>query len=217
MERLTFSIEERGKDLGLSLTKHKLFDQPVIQKWGIFYQARDHQQAKTLVQMLEKVLLAFDYQAKPMAMFPVQGSNLEIWRQEIIQRVRADVQVVILLLPGRQGRSDLYPDLKRLLTQEIPIVSQAILTSTINYGKNLRVIVSKIVAQICAKIGGIPWVIDNMPYMDKRTMVCGLDVYHDAQDGQISCLGFVASYNKTCTKYWPSTHVMQTPGDEIAT
>ena len=58
-------------------------------------------------------------------------------------------------------------------------MSQAILTSTINYGKNLRVIVSKIVAQICAKIGGIPWVIDNMPYMDKRTMVCGLDVYHD--------------------------------------
>jgi len=30
--------------------------------------------------MLEKVLQAFDYQAKPMAMFPVQGANLEIWR-----------------------------------------------------------------------------------------------------------------------------------------
>ena len=34
--------------------------------------------------MLEKVLQHFDYQAKPMAMFPVQGSNLEIWRQELI-------------------------------------------------------------------------------------------------------------------------------------
>lgn len=96
--------------------------------------------------MLEKVLLQFDYQAKPMAMFPVQGSNLEIWRQELIAKVRADVQVVILLLPGRAGRSDLYPDLKKLLTQEIPIVSQAILTSTINYGKNLRHIVCKLVA-----------------------------------------------------------------------
>ena len=41
-ERLRFSIEERGKDLGLSLTRNKLFDQPIIQKWGIFYQSRDH-------------------------------------------------------------------------------------------------------------------------------------------------------------------------------
>ena len=130
--------------------------------------------------MLEKVLLQFDYQAKPMAMFPVQGSNLEIWRQEICAKVRKDVQVVILLLPGRQGvGSDLYPDLKKLLTAEIPIVSQAILTSTINYGKNLRAIVCKLVAQICAKIGGIPWVIEDLPFMDKRTMICGLDVFHD--------------------------------------
>ena len=167
--------------------------------------------------MLEKVLLQFDYQAKPMAMFPVQGSNLEIWRQELIMKVRADVQVVILLLPGRAGRADLYPDLKKLLTQEIPIVSQAILTSTINYGKNLRAIVCKLVAQICAKIGGIPWIIDGMPFMEKRTMVCGLDVFHETESGQISCLGFVASYNKTCTKYWPATNLMAKPGDELAT
>ena len=95
---------------------------------------------------MEKVLLHNDYQAKPMAMFPVQGSNVEIWRYELVGRIRSDVQVVILLLPGKQGQSDLYPDLKRLLTQEIPTVSQAILTTTINYGKNLRLIVSKIVA-----------------------------------------------------------------------
>ena len=82
-----------------------------------------------------------------MAMFPVQGSNLEIWRQELILKVRADVQVVILLLPGRQGvGSDLYHDLKKMLTEEIPITSQAILTSTVNYGRNLRLIVSKLVA-----------------------------------------------------------------------
>jgi len=24
--------------------------------------------------------MSIDYQAKPMAMFPVQGSNLEVWR-----------------------------------------------------------------------------------------------------------------------------------------
>ena len=151
-----------------------MFDQPVIQKWGIFYQAKDHAQAKILVQMLEKVLQAFDYQAKPMAMFPVQGANLEIWRQEIAQKIKNDVQVVILLIPGNLGNSQLYHDLKKLMLTEIPIISQVVLTGTINYGKNLRAIVSKLLAQICAKIGGIPWVIDDMPFTDKKTMVCGL-------------------------------------------
>lgn len=42
-KRLKFSVEESGKDLTLSLTKNKLFDQPIIQKWGIFYQSRDNQ------------------------------------------------------------------------------------------------------------------------------------------------------------------------------
>ena len=153
-----------------------------------------------------------------MAMFPVQGSNLEIWRQELILKVRADVQVVILLLPGRQGvGSDLYHDLKKMLTEEIPITSQAILTSTVNYGRNLRLIVSKLVAQICAKIGGIPWAVSELPFFDKRTMVCGLDAYHDGEDGLLSVLGFVASYNRTCTKYWSSSQMTQRPGDEIAT
>ena len=114
---------------------------------------------------------------------------------------------MILLLPGRHGHSDLYHDLKRMLTEEIPITSQAILTSTINYGRNLKLIVSKLVAQICAKIGGIPWTVNDLPFFSKRTMVCGLAVHHDSEDGMISVAGLVASYNKTCTKYWSSSKV----------
>jgi aubergine len=171
-----------------------MFDQPVIQKWGIFYQSKDHSQAKTLVSTLEKVLQQFDYQAKPMAMFPVQGNNLEIWRQEIISKVRADVQVVILLIPGNHGNSQLYHDLKKLM---------------------LRAIVSKLLAQICAKIGGIPWTIEDLPFSDRRTMVCGLDVYHENEENSISMMGLVASYNRTVTKYWTATQVMDEPGQEV--
>jgi hypothetical protein len=96
--------------------------------------------------MIERTLIQFDYQAKPMAMFPIQGSNLEIWRQEMASKLRPDVQVVLLLLPGGKDGSDLYPDLKRLLLEEIPIVSQIVLTGTVNYGKNLKSIVCKLIA-----------------------------------------------------------------------
>ena len=36
-ERIKINIDESGKDLGQVLTRHKMFDQPTIQKWGIFY------------------------------------------------------------------------------------------------------------------------------------------------------------------------------------
>lgn len=39
--------------------------------------------AKTFVAMMEKVLMSHDYPAKPMAMFPVGGNNIELWSQEI--------------------------------------------------------------------------------------------------------------------------------------
>lgn len=145
-DRIKFSIEATGKDLQINLTRNKMFEQPTLNKWGIFYQTKDHMQARTLVTMMEKTLIQFDYQAKPMAMFPIQGSNLEIWKQEIASKLKPDVQVVILLLPGGKNGSDLYHDLKRMLLQDLPVISQVVLTGTVNYGKNLKSIVAKLIA-----------------------------------------------------------------------
>lgn len=97
--------------------------------------------------MMEKVLLSHDYQAKPMAMFPIYGNNVEIWIQEIKEKLlkkgSTNVQIIILIIPGKNGRSQLYRELKRVTLEEVPIISQIILTGTINYGKNLKSIVTK--------------------------------------------------------------------------
>ncbi len=59
--------------------------------------------------MMEKILMKLDYQAKPMAMFPIQGNNIQIWTQEIkeklIKKGTTNVQVIILLIPGKKGKS----------------------------------------------------------------------------------------------------------------
>lgn len=100
--------------------------------------------------MMEKVLLKQDYLAKPMAMFPINGNNIDLWHQEIkeklIRKGQTNVQVIILLIPGKNGRSQLYRELKRLTLQEIPIITQIILTGTINFGKNLKSITTKVLA-----------------------------------------------------------------------
>ena len=83
--------------------------------------------AKTFVAMMEKVLMSHDYAAKPMAMFPIPGNNIELWADEIkdklLRKGSTKVQVVLLLIPGKNGKSQLYRELKRLTLEEIPVVS----------------------------------------------------------------------------------------------
>jgi aubergine-like protein len=95
-----------------------------------------------------------------MASFMVKGHNIEMWKDTLHSKLDSSVQCAVVLLPGSRGQSVLYDEVKRLLLEEIPVVSQIVLVGTIRAGKNLRSVVSKILMQICAKIGGVPWVID---------------------------------------------------------
>ena len=42
----------------------------------------------------------------------------------------------------------------------------------------MRSIVNKILIQINAKIGGVPWAVDKLPLLNVPAMVCGMDVFH---------------------------------------
>lgn len=80
----------------------------------------------------------------------------------------------------------------------------------------MRSIVSKILIQINAKVGGIPWAVDALPLMqEKPTMICGMDVYHQTALGKKSVLGFVASVDPTATQFW-STSMVHEEGQEMA-
>jgi len=120
----------------------------------------------------------------------------------------------VLIVPGAKNKCPFYDRLKRLLLEKLPVPSQVVLSQTIARGKNLHSIVNKIMIQICSKIGGLPWVVKEMPFNDMKTMVCGYDVHH--QRRQESLLSFVATLNPTYTKYFANC-VRQKEGEEIAT
>nr|AEX87966.1 Otiwi4 [Sterkiella histriomuscorum] len=213
-ERIKFDIESNGRDLDRK-TQCKMYDQPAIQKWGIFFQERDSQLAKEFLFHMEKNIQQFGYPAKQMASFVVKGNTFDTWRSTLMSKLDSSVQCVVLILPGHKDRCQLYDEIKRMLLEEVPVVSQVVLTSTLNRGRNLRSIISKILIQICAKIGGIPWTIDDMPIMDRPTMICGMDVFHKTKLGKKSVLAFCSSFNKTSTKYWSKT-VVHDVGVEIS-
>lgn len=124
--------------------------------------------------------------------------------------------MVVLILPGAKGKSTLYDDIKRFLLTEYPIPSQVVLAQTISRGKNLRSIISKVLIQMCAKLGGIPWAVDNLPFMDKPTMICGLDVFHATNLGKKSVLALSASMNNSATTYWSTSVVQDDVGQEAS-
>ena len=72
------------------------------------------------------------------------GMRVDAWIKTLKEQLNEGVQMVVLLLPGAKGRCNLYDDVKKFLLTEFPIPSQVVLTSTIQRGKNLRSIVSKI-------------------------------------------------------------------------
>lgn len=134
-------------------------------------------------------------------------------REKLMQKKSSDVQVIVLLVPGKNGKAQLYRELKRFTFEQLPVVSQVVLTGTIREGRNLRQIITKILTQICAKTGGIPWIMDSLPLFDQRTMIVGLDSFE--QPEMPSVLGFVATYNRSATKYWAKSVVQEQVGEEV--
>ena len=61
------------------------------------------------------------------------------------------------------------------MINELPVPSQMILTSTIQKDKGFRSVVNKVIVQVAAKLGYIPWTIDGLVFNDKPAMVVGID------------------------------------------
>jgi aubergine-like protein len=103
------------------------------------------------------------------------------------------------------------------LLEEFPVPSQVVLVGTIQKGKNLRSIVSKVLIQMNAKVGGTPWAVDNLPFMNEPTMICGMDVFHSTALGKKSVLALTASMNQHATTYWSTSVTQDEIGQEAST
>jgi hypothetical protein len=53
---------------------------------------------------------------------------------------------------------------------------------------------------MCAKVGGEPWTIDNLPFTNQPTMLCSYEVYGGKTLNE-PILSFCATYNRNMTRY----------------
>lgn len=113
--------------------------------------------------------------------------------------------MVVTILPT--NRKDRYDAIKKLCCLEKPVPSQVIVGRTISKKQMLMSVCTKIGIQINVKLGGEAWAVE-IPL--QKTMVIGIDCYHDSLTKGRSVGGFVASMNKTLTKYHSSVTFQHT-------
>lgn len=116
-----------------------------MKTWGIFHGDRDAQIASQFKSTMKQCLDQCGYpDSEPNVCAVRGGMRPDGWIKALKEQLNEGVQMVVLILPGSKGRCTLYDDVKKFLLTEFPIPSQVILTSTIQRGKNLRSIISKV-------------------------------------------------------------------------
>ena len=191
----------------------KMFSQPKIKCWGIFWAEQEKKNCTNFVDCLKQSIKTFKYDVGPPRIFYVKSKNIDDWRDVLKKNLNPNVECVVLILPGNKNNF-LYKDVKALMLHELPIPSQVILTSTISRGKNLRSIWNKILIQICAKVGGVPWTVSDLP--TTNSMICGIDINENKDPNISKIVGFVSSIDKQWTRYYSTARVLK-EGQDIWT
>lgn len=212
--RIEFSLENT-MDLERK-TQTVMFSQPDLEKWAVFCPQRDKETCSNFLTTMQQCVQTFNYPMKQPKVFFVNGNRFSDW-QESMNVLDETVQAAVFLLSGPKKNGQYYTEIKRELIRDKPVPSQVVLLKTILAGKGLRSICNKILIQICAKIGGIPWTVNNLPFTEKAAMMIGIDVYHKTTNQKKhSILAFCATVDRYFSKYWTTVRV-QEAGQEIGT
>ncbi|OMJ90456.1 hypothetical protein SteCoe_7154 [Stentor coeruleus] len=192
--------------------QRKMYTQPKLDRWGIFHCENDKKLVEqnlmtNLVQVMKTYCVACD---KP-ATFIVASDKWGDWDRILRQSLNPSVKIIICVLPGSKGKCRLYDDLKRLTFSSFPVPTQVILNSTLKKDKGLRSVINKVVMQMNAKVGGIPWALDNLPFSNTVCMVIGIDIF--TKRGSSGVLGFCATMDPHYARYGSFPKVINPGGD----
>ncbi len=140
--RASFDIET-CQDIDRKI-QGKMYEQPPLKKWAIFYGEQDRKVASQFMETMQKCTETFGYEINKPREFSIRSTRFEDWERSIKENINTSVQAVVFLLPGQKNKAPLYDDLKRLLIHTIAVPSQVVLCNTISKGKNVRSICNKI-------------------------------------------------------------------------
>ncbi|XP_020631825.1 piwi-like protein 1 isoform X2 [Orbicella faveolata] len=201
----SYSYDPKSADWSKEMRGNPLHSTVNLENWILVYTQRDTGNAKDFSQTLRKVCGPMGISVANHIDCPIQNDRTETYLSAIKNNVSPALQMVVTILTT--NRKDRYDAIKKLCCLEKPVPSQVIVGRTISKKQMLMSVCTKIGIQLNVKLGGEAWAVE-IPL--QRTMVIGIDCYHDSSTKGRSVGGFVASMNKTLTKYYSKVSFQHT-------
>ncbi|XP_071789596.1 piwi-like protein 1 [Asterias amurensis] len=180
-----------------------------LNDWMLIYTSRDQGNAMDFKQTLPRVAGPMGITVREPKMCALRDDRSETYVNGIRNNLTSSTQLVVCVLSS--NRKDRYDAIKKFCCNESPVPSQCIVSRTLSKKQMLMSVCTKICMQINCKLGGELWAVE-MPL--SSMMVVGIDSYHDSSSKGRSVGGFVATMNKTLTRYY-SRCTFQHSGQEL--
>lgn len=195
---------ETSQNLDRDSQQKMLIAKP-LNKVVLFFGRMSANEHQTFLGLFQAVVTQYAISIAAVESVPINDMrNFNEVKAAAHEKLTPQVSLCIWILPGRKNAGVNYENIKRYLITNLPVPSQMILASTIQGGKNLRSIVTKLLIQIGAKLGSVPWAMSDLPFTDRPTMIIGIDTYTKLN---LKCdvFSLVATVNRTYSTYWSNS------------
>nr|AIY62327.1 piwi [Fimbriaphyllia ancora] len=193
----SYTYDPKTADWSREMRGNPLHSTVSLDNWVLIYSSRDGGNARDFEQTLKKVCGPMGINVANSQSQQLSDDRTESYLSAIKGKYSEQLQMVVTILTT--NRKDRYDAIKKLCCLEMPVPSQVIVGRTISKKQMLMSVCTKIGIQLNCKLGGEAWAVE-IPL--KKTMVIGIDCYHDSASKGRSVGGFVASMNQTLTKYF---------------
>jgi aubergine len=215
-EKKAISTLSKQEGIDKHLMKN-MYSNAKISEWAILYSEGFEKEKDLFVENIMKSARSCSFMIdwRPHEIKIKKGRN---WREALFKlkyRLKRRPDIVIWLIKTEGEEDTSYNEVKRAAIWELQINTQFIKIETILSAKSLTKICSKILIQINAKIGGIPWTISDIPLWNEITAVMGISVWRSSNCSLKSITSVSISTNKGFSRY-ASFWVEQPNGTESA-
>lgn len=183
----------------------QMYSHKEFKKMVIFHSSRGKREVSTFLENFKNSLRDFGMKnvnlKKCVKQVEIKNDKDDSeWIKMSKKALKPDVELAVYIINGNKTGNKTYKAIKKYVFASAPVPCQVINSKTLASKRNLRSIVNKILIQINAKLGGIPWTIDKLPFSNKPTMIMGVNTLLKGKEKR--SITMVASMNSNYSKYW---------------
>ncbi|CAL8131375.1 unnamed protein product, partial [Orchesella dallaii] len=183
-----------------------------LNKWVIIYPGAAMWCVDKIVTYMQRVSKPLHFTiANPLELIKISGDQPHEYVKaidEVMNKYKGNVQLLFVILPRQVVEA--YSAIKKRASLEFGVPSQCFVAKTAQNDKRLMSVCTKLVVQMNAKLGGVPWKVAIPP---KDLMVVGFDAHHTKKTTGRSIGAMVASTSETHGKYFSTSSSLSTRTD----